>query len=497
MKYTFTCLIWLIATTWLLALNPKPRTIITTDGEIDDVDSYIRMLLYSNEFEIDGLVYSSSMWHYKGDEKGTTMVSEMEMTREMYGERANLRWPGTSWMHELLDAYEKVYPRLSTHAVGYPSADYLRSVVRVGNIDFEGEMSKDTDGSNFIKAALLDVEDPRPIYLQAWGGANTIARALKSIEEEFSASTNWPVLRKRIAQKAIVYTITEQDATISNYIRTRWPEVIVMLNGAQFWVLAYGWKTAVPTQLHSYLQGEFMGEHIINNHGPLMKMYYSYGDGQHQEGDPENIHGDPTKIENAQWGSFGVYDFISEGDTPAFLHLVDVGLNNFEYPDYGGWSGRMLPQGTNDWEDGSQTAEWNPYTKQLDTRYAQTRWLEAMQNDFAARADWCVLPFAEANHPPQVSLEDPNVRHVKPGEVVQLVAKTSDPDGDNLNLYWWRYSTVDSYQTEGEEGLNNTAKTFTVPSDLKQGQTIHLILSVKDTGTPSLTRYARIVLIGR
>jgi len=37
-------------------VTEKPRTIVTTDGEIDDVDSFIRMLLYANEFQIEGLV---------------------------------------------------------------------------------------------------------------------------------------------------------------------------------------------------------------------------------------------------------------------------------------------------------------------------------------------------------------------------------------------------------------------------------------------------------
>ncbi|NDE60986.1 MAG: DUF1593 domain-containing protein, partial [Cyclobacteriaceae bacterium] len=74
--------------------EPKPRTIITTDGEIDDVDSFIRLLLYANEFRIEGLIYSSSMWHYKGDGKGTLFTSEMEMTRKMYGAKTSLRWPG-------------------------------------------------------------------------------------------------------------------------------------------------------------------------------------------------------------------------------------------------------------------------------------------------------------------------------------------------------------------------------------------------------------------
>jgi len=454
------------------------------------------MLLYSNEFDIEGLVYSSSMWHYKGDGQGTTMVSEMEMTREMYGERASLRWPGTTWMHELLDAYDKVYPNLSKHAEGYPTAAYLKSVVRVGNIDFEGEMTRDTEGSDFIKAALLDEQDSRQIYLQAWGGANTIARALKSIEEEFGQTDGWPVLRKRISQKAILYTISEQDATIRGYIQANWPELKILWNGSQFWTLAYGWKTAVPAQLHDYLEGAFMGEHIINDHGPLTKMYYSYGDGQHQKGDEENIHGDPDRIKNAQWGSFGIYDFISEGDTPAFLHLVDVGLDNFDHPHFGGWSGRLTQQGTSLWQDGPEAAEWNPLTMRLDTLYAQTRWIEGMQHDFAARADWCVLSYEEANHAPQVSLEGERIRKVNPGELVQLIAKTSDPDGDELHSKWWRYAEVDTYPKEVEGVLDSVAKTFTVPVDLRSGQTIHLILSVTDDGTPALTRYARLVLVG-
>ena len=102
--------------------HAKPRAIVTTDGEIDDVDSFIRMLLYANEFDLEGLIYSSSMWHYQGDGKGTKIISEMEMTKKMYGERTDLRWAGTQWMQDLIGAYEKVYPKLSTHAKDFPTA---------------------------------------------------------------------------------------------------------------------------------------------------------------------------------------------------------------------------------------------------------------------------------------------------------------------------------------------------------------------------------------
>lgn len=134
----------------------KKRTIVTTDGEIDDVDTFIRFLLYTNEFDTEGLIYSSSMWHWKGDGKGTTMLSEMEMTRNIYGERSELRWPGTSWIQELLAEYEKVHPNLLLHDKNYPSAEALLKLVKVGNIDFEGEMDKSYPQTRWIKPIQLD-----------------------------------------------------------------------------------------------------------------------------------------------------------------------------------------------------------------------------------------------------------------------------------------------------------------------------------------------------
>ena len=233
--------------------SSKPRTIVTTDGEIDDVDSFIRMLLYANEFNIEGLVYSSSMWHYKGDGKGTTFVSEMEMTKKMYGEKTDLRWPGTQWMQELIDAYEKVYPKLSVNAPGYPTASTLRNLIKVGNIDFEGEMTKDTEGSDWIKQKLLDSNN-EPIYLQAWGGTNTIARALKSIEDNYRHTREWSAIQKKVSDKAIIYTIMDQDATYKKYVEVNWPGVRVYYNAGQFGCLAYPWQKIVPKELLLYLE---------------------------------------------------------------------------------------------------------------------------------------------------------------------------------------------------------------------------------------------------
>src|SRR5690606_11740406 len=159
-----------------------------------------------------------------GDGKGTLFTSEMEMTRKMYGAKTDLRWPGTKWMQELIKEYQKVYPTLKTHAEGFPSPRYLKSIIYVGNIDFEGEMEKDTRGSEFIKEKVLD-DSTEPIYLQVWSGTNTIDRALKSIEEARKGRDNWQQVYDKVCSKAILYTILDQDATYRKYIASNWPDI--------------------------------------------------------------------------------------------------------------------------------------------------------------------------------------------------------------------------------------------------------------------------------
>ena len=473
----------------------RPRTVVTTDGEIDDVDSFVRLLLMSNELRIEGLVYSSSMWHFKGDGRGTTRVSEMEMTRELYGERADLRWPGESWMQEMIDDYAAVYDTLRRHAAGYPHPDSLRAVVAVGNIRFEGDTERPTDGSNLIRRLLLDRDTSR-LYLQAWGGTNTIARALMSIEETYRGTPAWAEVYREVCRKAVLYLIMDQDATYRKYVSTVWPDLPVLYNGGQFGALAYWWKRDLPPAYRYWLAGDFMREHIIQDHGPLTANYYSYGDGRAQAGDPEHTHGDPALLDSSQWGRFEAYDFISEGDSPAFLHLIDVGLGNLENPAYGGWGGRLaaVDSAAVVYKDTTAAADYNPYRRRRDGGFAQARWIPALQREMAARADWCVLPVDRANHPPTVNGEE-SPRRVKGGDKVILRVEAADPDGDELYYHWFQYGEVDSYPGEAMLVLNGAELTVQVPRDIESGQTLHLIAEVTDGGSPGLTRYARFVLV--
>ena len=138
----------------------KTRVIVTSDGEIDDQCSIVRFLYYVNEWDVEGIITSSSQYHWHGH-----------------------KWPGDDWIEPYLDAYEKDYPNLVKHDPAFPTADFLRERTLLGNVKTEGEMTEVTAGSSHIVKVLLDETDDRPIWIQAWGGTNTIARALKTIEE--------------------------------------------------------------------------------------------------------------------------------------------------------------------------------------------------------------------------------------------------------------------------------------------------------------------------
>jgi hypothetical protein len=124
------------------------------------------------------------------------------------------------------------------------------------------------------------------------------------------------------------------------------------------------------------------------------------------------------------------------------------------------------------------------------------RWFDAIQNDFASRADWCVKSFDEANHPPVVVLGHAADLKAQPGATIKLSAQgTSDPDGDNLSYHWWQYTEADTFSGTIEiRNENQQDALFTVPENASKGETIHVICEVNDDGMPRLTRYQRIVV---
>ena len=124
------------------------------------------------------------------------------------------------------------------------------------------------------------------------------------------------------------------------------------------------------------------------------------------------------------------------------------------------------------------------------------RWRDEFQNDFAARMDWTVKTPADANHPPVVRLAHPDRVTVRSGDTVPLSALgTTDPDGDSLSYHWFQYPEAGTYpkpiEMWGAENLY--ARGFIAPT-VDGPSEAHFILKVTDKGTPSLTRYRRVVV---
>lgn len=441
----------------------RPRVIVTSDGEIDDECSMVRFLLYANEWDIEGIITSSSQYHWRGH-----------------------KWAGDDWLQPSLKAYAEVFPNLIKHDSNYPSPEYLQAHSFLGNVDAEGEMDSITAGSQHIVKVLLDETDPRPVWIQAWGGTNTLARALKTIEEQYPDKMSY------VAEKSRFFFIWEQDSTYQSYIRPHWGKYnIKTIISDQFEAIAYRWKKAIPEETWKYLEGEWMNEHILKGHGALCSFYKAHENG----------------------------DFRSEGDSPAFLHTIDLGLRNLENPDWGGWGGRYVNVRENTWLDPVPVegyvypeGRWygsngwgrcslrpdNPATTEQRFAYFKPmwRWIAAMQNDFAARADWCVKSYEEANHAPIVVLAHAADMQVAPGKVMKLSAKgTSDPDNDNLTYKWWQYNEAGTYGKSVEiKDADQMDASVRIPDDAKKGETIHIICEVSDDGVPALTRYQRVVV---
>lgn len=444
----------------------KPRLFVLTDigGDPDDQMSMVRLLTYSNQIDIEGLV-----------------ATEVKKAVNPDG------------IHQIIDAYGEVRDNLELHEAGFPQSEYLKKVISkgipVGGMAGVGE-GKDSEGSELlIKTA--DKNDNRPLWVNVWGGPSVLAQALYKVR----ATRSKAELAKFVA-KLRVYAISDQDDS-GPWIRAEFPELFYIVTpganaGGGFhhgtWIGIGGDK----------FHGRFGGadfelvtnewlERNIRKKGPLGKMY-------------------------PHW------EFMMEGDTPAFLYLVNNGLNSPNNPNWGGWGGRYeyyLPK-TEKWFYQPETHPiWTNADDEVlgnDGQWHETnqatiwRWREAYQNDFAARMDWTILPYNKANHPPIVKLETPTYIKAKKGERVDLSAVgTTDPDGDLLSYEWF------CYEEAGTRGMSNARtgikhdiigfdkeKAWLFVKDsrvMPPGTgTMHIILAVTDNGTPRLTRYQRVII---
>ena len=499
-----------------MQVNPKPRVVVTTDPELDDSNSLVRYLLFSTDFRTEGLIYASSGFHWKGDGTGKKWSVP---NREYFRFGLNLcpceswRWaPNEHFIDDAVALYEQVYPNLHVHDPDFPSPSELKSKIRWGNIEFDGDISTDTPGSDLIKALLLD-DEPGPIYLLAWGGQSTIARALKSIQDQYAGGPEWPAIYQKVSRKAILSPSGDQDDTYATYIQPHWPDIRSLPSGVGGVPLAYGASTTASTENAIYYSVDWTRDNITSR-GPLGAHYRVWGDGKQMvKGDIFDYFG-LSGYTVAQLREMGYLvwlpprpkgEFIAEGDTFTYLNLIDNGLFGYKQDTPVGWAGDgTAPRPTAN--RNTPAMSYEDFLNFVEKAAAggvprppspNPNFTPAAQNALAARMKWSVTPtYAGANHEPKVAIRESSRISARPGETVRLQGVTSDPDGNAVSVKWWRWKAVDTYP--GEVALSNPTSlemSLRVPADALPGQTIQLVLEATDNGAPALTRYQRVRII--
>ena len=495
-------------------MQERIRTIITQDAEIDDQNSLRHFLLCANQVELQGIVQTASVFHWIGVPGKETPPS----TGELFGLDPAARfdrpwrWPGTEWMQREIDDYAAVYPHLCCHAEGYPSPDELRALVRVGNIGYAGEMDAPSEGSELIRGRILD-EDPRPLYIQVWGGTNTIARALLDIQREFENTPDWPALHAKIENKVILTACGEQDDTYRGYIAEQWPGM-QFVKCLQMFSYAYPWRAMPRGESFDSLTSDFMRREVLSHRSPLIDGYATWMDGKLYEGEGPDGQFGQDAIQDCWFGSkhglprYERYDFLSEGDSPTFFCLMDWGFRTTENFAWGGISGRYVKSESERNSKGQPLNYWDVTNEAYTAPDGSVSEVESMwrytadiQRDFAARAAWCCTDdYAAAEHAPVLRVEGGTNRTVRPGEHVRLSAAAFVPEclgaekGAPAAVTWRVYPEASGYAGAVELSAEGGAAELTVPQDLLPGQSLHLIARAQAPGHLGLCRYAQVIL---
>ena len=441
-------LILLLSAT-LSSFGQNPRLLITTDigGDPDDQQSLVRLMVYTNEFDIEGIITSAS---------GTPGELKEAMVRP-------------DLVKEIISGYAAVYPNLLKHDKNFPAPEYLLSKVKKGNPQrgwANVGKAHETEGSEWI-IKQADKKDKRPLNICIFGGQTDLAQALWNVKNSRSAKEY-----QKFISKIRVYDINDQDKIFSQmfsefgmpfYILAKAPDGVDKREGAYRGMYLGGDESLTSM--------EWLTANVLENHGPLGKLY-------------------PTKT----WTAPNPHGVMKEGDTPSWFFFLKNGLNVAEHPELGGWGGRFIKN-----EQGYYSDAVDSFQNEKIARATVYRWRPDFQNDWAARMDWCVSDYSESNHAPLILVNGfvgkmPLFLKAKPGDKIEFDAsKSFDPDGNELRFKWFFYPEKENDKEKASFNTDGN-KAFLTVHKLEKDEYLSVVLSITDNGNPRITSYKRIII---
>ncbi|WP_149304024.1 nucleoside hydrolase-like domain-containing protein [Pareuzebyella sediminis] len=246
------------------AQKVKPRILVSSDiggTDPDDFQSMIHLLMYADQFQIEGLVSSP---YGAGTKEDFT---------------------------DIIALYEKDLPQLRKHTTDFPDADSLRALCKQGATSaasFKG-FGKATEGSNWIiRSAQREVD--QPLWILVWGGLEDVAQALHDA----------PDIKKRIK----VYWIggPNKKWSVNAY-------AYIAENHADLWMIEAnatyrGWF--LDSDSPKYLTNERFYEKYIQEKGAMGRAFRQYYGGILKMGDTPSLvyllNGNPNKPAGESWG---------------------------------------------------------------------------------------------------------------------------------------------------------------------------------------------------
>lgn len=316
----------------------RPRLCVLTDigADPDDQQSMIRLMVYTNEFEIEGLIATAS--GTPGDQKEATIRFDL--------------------IREIISAYGKVRPNLAHHAEGWPAVEQLAQCIKSGNPRRGREQigdGHDTEGSRWLVQRIDAGTPARPLNIAIWGGQTDFAQALWRVKNDREADRF-----ARFVQRFRVFDIGDQDR-LADWIRAEFP--------GMFYILA-----KAPTG-HDMREGAYRGMYLGGNESLTSREWIERN--VRSKGPLGELYPVTT------WTAPNPHACMKEGDTPSWFFFLPPGGNDPADPSKPGWGGQYQKSPDGWYRD-------LPAADGIDPRETVNRWRPAFQDDFARRMAWCL-----------------------------------------------------------------------------------------------------------